>query len=110
LGRDNHAPDRSVAPDCGIDRRNAERYHRDGQSSGKDPQRESRLIDQQSTVELTALTLYESDQPDLARKYLTDHSHTEAMNGLRLVEALSSSIETRTKVIHGIRLPNRKPW
>jgi dipeptidase len=70
---------------------------------------ESRLIGQQSIVEQTALTLYQADQPELARQYLTYHSQTEAMNGLRLGQALAESIELRTKVLFGIRQPARQP-
>ncbi|MCI0538455.1 MAG: C69 family dipeptidase [Verrucomicrobiales bacterium] len=70
---------------------------------------ESRLIGQQSIVEQTALTLYKADQPELARQYLTYHSQTEAMNGLRLGQTLAESIEARTKVLYGIRQPAMQP-
>lgn len=66
---------------------------------------ESRLIDEQADVEETASELYNAGKPDLARKYLTYYSHTEALHGLELAEALAASIETRTKAIYGIR-PN----
>ena len=59
----------------------------------------------QPVVERTALKLYEAGEPDLAAAYLTYYSNTEAMNGLRLAEALSLSIEARTKVQFGIRQP-----
>lgn len=64
---------------------------------------EGRLIAEQSTVEKTALALYDAGQADLAAKYLTYYSSTEAMNGLRLGEALGASIEARTKILFGIR-------
>lgn len=70
---------------------------------------ESRLIGQQSLVEQTALTLYKAEQPELARQYLTYHSQTEAMNGLRLGQTLAESIEARTKVLYGIRQPAMQP-
>ena len=64
---------------------------------------EAGLIDQQATVERTALKLYEAGEIQLAREYLTYYSNTEAMNGLRLGDALASSIEQRTKILFGIR-------
>lgn len=67
---------------------------------------EARLVAEQEAVERTALTLYEAGQPELARRYLTYYSNTEAMNGLRLGEDLSASIEARTKVLFGIRQPD----
>ena len=70
---------------------------------------EAGLIAEQPTVERTALKLYESGEPELARKYLTYYSNTEAMNGLRLAEALAASIEARTKVQFGIRPPSVPP-
>lgn len=64
---------------------------------------ESRLIDRQSAVERTATTLCAAGEDKLAQEYLTYYGKTEAMNGLRLGEALSQSIEARTKVLVGIR-------
>jgi hypothetical protein len=66
---------------------------------------EAGLIAAQAAVERTALKLYEAGEPDLAGAYLTYYSNTEAMNGLRLAEALSVSIDARTKVQFGIRQP-----
>jgi dipeptidase len=66
---------------------------------------EAGLIAAQPAVERTALKLYEAGEPELASTYLTYYSNTEAMNGLRLAEALSSSIEARTKLQFGIRQP-----
>jgi hypothetical protein len=66
---------------------------------------EAGLIAAQPAVERTALKLYEAGEPDLAGAYLTYYTNTEAMNGLRLAEALSVSIEARTKVQFGIRQP-----
>jgi len=66
---------------------------------------EGRLAAAQPTVERTALKLYESGEAELARSYLTYYSNTEAINGLRLGEALAASIEARTKAQFGIRTP-----
>jgi dipeptidase len=70
---------------------------------------EAGLIARQPTVERTAEALFKAGEPELARDYLTYYSNTEAMNGLRLGEALADSIEARTKVRFGIRTPNEKP-
>jgi dipeptidase len=70
---------------------------------------ESRLIDEQESVEETARTLFEANKPELARKYMTYWSNTEALNGLQLAESLAQSIEARTKVIFGIRSNGEKP-
>lgn len=66
---------------------------------------EDGLIAAQPRVERTALKLYEAGEPELARAYLTYFNNTEAMNGLRLAEALAASIEARTRVQFGIRAP-----
>ena len=54
-------------------------------------------------MEETARTLFDAGKPELARKYLTYYSNTEAMHGLQLAESLAQSLEARTKVIFGIR-------
>ena len=64
---------------------------------------EGRLIAEQQLVERTALELYEAGEPELARQYLTYYSSNEALNGLRLGDALADGIEARTKAIYGIR-------
>ena len=64
---------------------------------------EERLMVRQESVERTALKLYEAGEPELARKYLTYYSGTEALNGWRLGEALANSIEARTLALYGIR-------
>lgn len=66
---------------------------------------EDRLAGGLPVVERTALKLFEVGEPELARAHLTYHSSTEAMNGLQLGEALSASIEARTKLKFGIRKP-----
>ncbi len=60
---------------------------------------ETALIQQQPEIEKTALTLYQAGEIELARNYLTYFSNTEAMRSLRLAEALSDSIEARTKLL-----------
>jgi len=67
---------------------------------------ENKLISQQELVERTARTLYQAGQDDLARHYLTYYGKTEALKALRLVEALSQSIELQTKVLFDIRQPD----
>lgn len=67
---------------------------------------ESKLARGLPGVERMALKLFEAGEPELAREHLTYHSTTEAMNGLGLGEALSASIEARTKLKYGIRKPN----
>ncbi len=64
---------------------------------------EGRLIAAQPDVERTALKLFEAGEPELARQYLTYYAGTEALNGMRLGEALADSIEARTRAIYGIR-------
>ncbi len=66
---------------------------------------EDSLIEQQETVERTALTLLEAGERELARRYLTYYCQTEAGSGLRLVEALTESLEVRAKLQSGIRAP-----
>lgn len=64
---------------------------------------ESQLIDRQQSTERTALTLYKAGETKLARNYLTYYCKNEAMNGLRLGEALATSLEAKTRVLFGIR-------
>ena len=66
---------------------------------------ESKLIAAQPIVERTAGRLYDQGETELARRYLTYYSNTEAMEALRLTEALSHSIEARTRVLFGIKEP-----
>lgn len=68
---------------------------------------EARLIGDLPVVERTALKLFETSEPELARVHLTYHSNTEAINGLQLGEALSASIEARTKFKFGVRKPKQ---
>jgi hypothetical protein len=70
---------------------------------------EAGLIAARPTVERTAQKLFEGGEPELARTYLTYYNTTEAMNGLRLAEALAAGIEARTRVQFGIRRPDTTP-
>lgn len=66
---------------------------------------EAKLQDEQGVVEATALSLLDSGEDELAKRYLTLYSNTKALDGLRLGEALLAGIEARTKAIYGIRKP-----
>jgi dipeptidase len=66
---------------------------------------ESQLFEKQATVERTARTLFDAGEAELAREYLTYYCNTEAMNCLRLGEALAESLDARTRVLFGIRRP-----
>ena len=66
---------------------------------------EGKLIAQQRTVEGTAAKLFAAGEDELARKYLTYYSGTEALNGMRLADDLAVGIEARTRVLYGIRPP-----
>lgn len=66
---------------------------------------ETRLIRKQPTIEAIATSLFETGKPDLARQFLTYYSTTELMNGLRLGQALTESIDARTKLLFGVRQP-----
>jgi hypothetical protein len=70
---------------------------------------DSRQIAAQSGVERTAKILLDAHEDALARRYLTEQSHTAAAEGLHLIEALADSIEARTKVLYGIRTPEDSP-
>src|SRR5207249_4979363 len=69
---------------------------------------EGRLLANQESVERTALRLFQAQEDELARRYLTYYSNTEALEGMRLAEALAASLEARTKLLFGIRAPNGK--
>jgi len=66
---------------------------------------DSRLLAAQPEVERTALILLKAGETALARRYLTEQAHAAAEDGLHLIEALAASIDYRTKLLHGIRLP-----
>ncbi len=60
---------------------------------------------EQATVEDTAQTLIDGGKRDLARRYLTEYSHTRAAEAMDLGRALVGSIEARAKLRHGIPEP-----
>ena len=62
---------------------------------------EEKLIAQIPVIEKTANALYRTGEVELARSYLTYFSNTEAMNAVSLADALSASIEARTKLFYG---------
>jgi dipeptidase len=66
---------------------------------------ENRLIAEQGTVVETAETLFSTGQDELAQRYLTAYSRQAGAEGLRLGNALLASIEARTELIFGLRLP-----
>jgi dipeptidase len=70
---------------------------------------DSREIAAQPGIERTAKILLDAHEEALARRYLTEQSHTAAAEGLHLIEALADSIEARTKVLYGIRAPEDSP-
>ncbi len=66
---------------------------------------ENRLIAEQETVVETAELLFEAGKPGLAKRYLTDYSWQSGAEGLRLGNALLASIEARTALLYGLRVP-----
>ena len=66
---------------------------------------ENRLIDEQQALVDTAKVLFSAGQDNLATRYLTDYSRERGLEGLRLGNALLASIEARTEVLFGYRLP-----
>jgi hypothetical protein len=69
---------------------------------------EARLIREQDEVGRTARVLYEAGEADLARRYLTRYSMTESLQALDVGDALARSVDARTKLLHGTRLPARR--
>jgi hypothetical protein len=47
----------------------------------------------------------EAGESGLGRRYLTEQSHAAAAEALRLLEGLAAAFEMRTRLLHGIRLP-----
>jgi len=66
---------------------------------------ENRLIAEQETVVETAELLFQAGKPGLAKRYLTDYSWQSGQDGLRLGNALLASIEARTELLYGLRVP-----
>lgn len=64
---------------------------------------EARLIAEHDDVVATAATLFDANQSELARRYLTYYSNNELLNGLRLVEIITDYLETRSRLRYGLR-------
>ena len=67
---------------------------------------DSRMLMAQSDVERIAALLLSAGEDALAHRYLTEQAHHAAADGLRLIEVLAESIEARTKLHYGIRVPD----
>jgi hypothetical protein len=66
---------------------------------------ETRMIGEQADLELTATTLARAGEDELARQVLTRYVHARAHEALDMGAALLASIETRTRLLYGIRKP-----
>ena len=66
---------------------------------------ENHLIAEQETVVETADSLFDAGKSELAKRYLTDYSWQSGQDGLRLGNALLASIEARTELLYGFRVP-----
>jgi hypothetical protein len=66
---------------------------------------DNRMLEAQPGVEQTAKILLEAGETGLARRYLTEQSHSAAADALRLLEGLATAIELRTRLMYGIRVP-----
>jgi hypothetical protein len=62
---------------------------------------EGRRVREAGDVERTAQRLYDAGEARLARRYLTYYSSTEALEGLRLTESLTQSLEARIRALFG---------
>jgi len=70
---------------------------------------DKREIDAEAGITKTAQVLFAAHEDALARRYLTERAHASAAAGLQLIETLADSIEVRTKLFYGIRLPGELP-
>lgn len=66
---------------------------------------EDRLAAGQASLEASARALDAAGRPDLARELITRYAHTQAEDALELGRALLGSIEARTRLLYGIRVP-----
>lgn len=66
---------------------------------------EEKMLEEQKSVESTALTLIKSGKTDAAREYLTYYSNTQARKALKLGSALVTGIDARTQVLYNIEEP-----
>lgn len=63
---------------------------------------DGRQLAAQAGIERTAAVLFDAGETALARRYLTEQSHAAAAEALRLMQALSDSVEVRTRIQYGI--------
>ena len=63
---------------------------------------DERQLAAQAGIERTATVLFDAGETALARRYLTEQSHAAAAEALRLMQALSDSVEARTRLQYGI--------
>lgn len=66
---------------------------------------EARQLAAQGDVERTAKILLDAKEEALAKRYLTEQAHVAAAAGMTLIDNLAASIESRTKLLFGIRAP-----
>jgi dipeptidase len=66
---------------------------------------EDQLIRERAIVEKTSDALFESEHEDLALEYLTGYTSNAAATALELGNNLLASIEARTRLLFGLRLP-----
>jgi len=66
---------------------------------------EDGMIAEQQDLERTATLLYDAGEPGLAADILTRYAHGRAGEALDIGEALLASIETRTRLLYGLREP-----
>lgn len=63
---------------------------------------EQKLLEEQETIEQTALILLKAGRKDLAEKYLTDYTSTTALEGLKIADAIARALLARTEALFGI--------
>ncbi len=66
---------------------------------------ETAQIAAQNDVERTAKILLDAKEDALAQRYLTEQANTAASTGMALIDNLGASIEARTRLLFGIRMP-----
>ncbi|GHC23226.1 C69 family dipeptidase [Aidingimonas halophila] len=66
---------------------------------------EQNLLDSRARIEREALALFESDEGDEARRYLTDMTQRSLLDSLALGEDLVRNVERQTRDRYGIRMP-----
>lgn len=66
---------------------------------------DARQLAAQAGIERTAQILLAAHEDGLAHRYLTEQAYRSATEGMRLIDALSDGLESRTKAIYEIRTP-----